>query len=97
MFIKLPFPLEVDIMKESTKEHGDYIAVTFLNKISEEKCLKHNIFFKSVSFESIFLSTRRKNVSSSDVLFRSPSIASDKTDEDRCPGQDPEAHHLPQI
>src|SRR4051812_14876698 len=47
-------------LKKSTKEHGYCIAVTSLNKIGEDSCAKYSIFLKSESFESIFLSTTRR-------------------------------------
>src|SRR5438270_13185475 len=53
--------------KKSTKEHGYYIAVTSLNKIGEDSCVKHSIFLKSESFESIFFSTTRAQHHGSDV------------------------------
>ena len=48
--------LENVVPKKSTTEHGYYIAVTFLNKIGKDGCVKHSIFLKSESFESILLS-----------------------------------------
>src|SRR3954466_9827351 len=81
--------------KKSTKEHGYYIAITSLNKIGEDSCLKHNIFLKSESFESIFLSiTRRQHELINNIPFQSSSVSSDMTDENRCPVQGPKARHL---
>src|SRR5436189_6461853 len=61
--------------KKSTKEHGYYIAVTSLNKIGEDSCVKHNIFLKSESLESIFLSTvRRQHKLISNTSVRSSSV-----------------------
>src|SRR3954467_14487158 len=82
--------------KKSMKKHRYYIAITSLNKIGEDSCLKHNIFLKSELFESIFLSiTRRQHELINNIPFRSSSVSSDTTDENRCPVQGPEARHLP--
>src|SRR3954465_12784429 len=70
--------------KKSTKEHGYYIAVTSLNKIGEDSCVKHSIFLKSESFESIFLSTtRRQHELINNIPVRSPSVSPDTTDQQR--------------
>src|SRR3954463_7772776 len=62
--------------KKSTKEHGYYIAATFLNKIGEDSCVKHSIFLKSESFESIFFSTtRRQREFISNISVRSSSVS----------------------
>src|SRR3954468_22696197 len=70
--------------KKSTKEHGYYIAVTSLNKIGEDSCVKHIIFLKSESFKSIFFSrTRRQHELINNIPFRSPSVSPDTTDRQR--------------
>src|SRR3954468_4003746 len=67
--------------QKSTKEHGYYIAVTSLNKIGEDSCVKHSIFLKSESFESVFLSTtRRKYELISNIPVRSSSVSPDTID-----------------
>src|SRR3954462_10440608 len=72
--------------KKSTKEHGYYIAVTSLNKTGEDSCVKHSICLKSESFESIFLSTTRRqhelvsNISYPIVLSQSRRDRSAKID-----------------
>src|SRR3954467_1904471 len=64
--------------KRSTKEHGYYIAVTSLNKIGEDSYVKHNIFLKSESFESIFFSTpRRQHELISNFFVFSPLVGPD--------------------
>src|SRR3954470_24487716 len=65
--------------KKSTKEHGYYIAVTSLNKIGEDSCMKRGIFLKSESFESIFLS-RRHHELVSNIFVRSSSVSPDTID-----------------
>src|SRR5436190_1638897 len=80
--------------KKSTKEHGYYIAVTSLDKIGEDSCIKHGIFLKSKSFESILLS-RRHHELISNTSIRSSSVNSDAIDRRKqMPVQDPEARHL---
>src|SRR3954471_19226498 len=80
--------------KKSTKEHGYYIAVTSLNKIGKDSCVKHIIFLKSESFESIFLS-RRQHELISNTSVRSASVNPDAIDRRKqMPVQDPEARHL---
>src|SRR4051812_45548308 len=67
--------------KKSTKEHGYYIAVTSLNKIGKDSCVKHSIFLKSEPFESIFLSvTRRQHELIKNILARSSSVSPDAID-----------------
>src|SRR5436189_5921075 len=67
--------------KKSTEEHGYYIAVTSLNKIGEDSCVKNNIFLKSESFESIFLSTtRRQHELVINIPVRSSSVSLDATE-----------------
>src|SRR3954470_3271627 len=67
--------------KKSTKEHGYYIVFTSLNKIGEDNFLKHNIFLKSESFESIFLSTtRRQHELIDNISFWSSSVSLDTVD-----------------
>src|SRR3954464_6049635 len=62
--------------EKSTKEHGYYIAVTSLNKIGEDSCMKHSIFLKSESFESIFLSTtRRQHELINNILAQASSVS----------------------
>src|SRR5438045_9237572 len=82
--------------KKSTKKHGYYIAVTSLNKIGEDNCMKHSIFLKSESFESIFLSTsKRQHELISNTLIWSSSVNPDAIDRRKqMPVQDPEARHL---
>src|SRR4051812_18326269 len=81
-------------LKKSTKEHGYYIAVTSLNKIDKDSCMKRGIFLKSESFESIFLS-RRQHELISNTLIRSSSVNPDSIDRRKqMPVQDPEARHL---
>src|SRR3954466_10290894 len=73
--------------KKSTKEHGYYIAVTSLNKIGEDSCVKHSIFLKSESFESIFFSRQQEDSVSSSATFLSghpQSVQTRSTDENRC-------------
>src|SRR5436189_3956346 len=80
--------------KKSTKEHGYYIAVTSLNKTSEDSCVKHNIFLKSESFESILLS-RRQHELIINTSVRSSSVNPDAIyRRKQMPVQDPEARHL---
>src|SRR3954469_14327493 len=80
--------------KKSTKEHGYYIAVTSLNKIGEDSCIKHGIFLKSESFESIFLS-RRQHELISNTSIRSSSVSPDAIDRRKqMPVQDPKTRHL---
>src|SRR3954467_7532512 len=77
--------------KKSTKEHGYNIAVTSLNKIGEDNCVKRIIFLKSESFESIFLS-RRKHKLISNTSVRSASVNPDAIDRRKQMSvQDPEA------
>src|SRR3954463_1376524 len=67
--------------KKSTKEHGCYIVVTSLNKIGKDSCVKHIIFLKSESFESIFFSTaRRQRELISNISVRSSSVPPDTID-----------------
>src|SRR5436189_4101321 len=80
--------------KKSMKEHGYYIAVTSLNKIGKDSCMKHNIFLKSESFESIFLSKRQHELTSN-TSIQSSSVCPDTIDrQKRMLVQDPEARHL---
>src|SRR5436190_15303850 len=70
--------------RKSTKEHGYHVAVTSLNKIGEDSCVKRGIFLKSESHKSIFLSKNSMS-SSSTLLFGHPqSIQTRSTDENRC-------------
>jgi len=89
-------PLEDVASKKSTKEHGYYIAVTSLNKIGEDSCMKHSIFLKSESFESIFLSTsRRQRELISNTSIQSSSVSQDMIDRRKqVPVQDLEARYL---
>src|SRR3954468_3385543 len=89
--------LEDIALKKSTKEHGYYIAVTSLNKIGKDSCVKHSIFLKSESFESIFLSTARRQCELiSNISVRSSSVSPDTIDRRKqMPVQDSEARHLP--
>ena len=81
-------------LRKSTKEHGYYIAVTSLNKIGEDSCIKHDIFLKSESFKSIFLSRRQRELISNTPI-RSSSVNPDAIDRRKqMPVQDPEARHL---
>src|SRR5881628_1337560 len=76
--------LEDVALKKSTKEYGYYIAVTSLNKIGEDSCVKHSIFLKSESFESIFLSTtRRQHELINNISVRSSSVSPDMTDQQK--------------
>src|SRR4051812_21329122 len=68
-YTKLSSQLEDVVIRKSRKEHGYYITVTSLDKIGEDRCLKHGIFLKYESFERIFLSTRRRNMSSTAMFF----------------------------
>src|SRR4051812_18378734 len=80
--------------KKSTKEHGYYIAVTPLNKTGEDSCVRHDIFLKSESLESIFLS-RRQHELIINTSVRSSSVNPDTIDRRKQrPVQDPEARHL---
>src|SRR4051812_34920057 len=73
--------LEDVALKKSTKEHGYYIVVTSLNKIGEDSCVKHSIFLKSESFESIFLSTtRRQHELIDNIPISSSSVSPDTID-----------------
>src|SRR3954467_15908398 len=78
--------LEDVALKKSTKEHGYYIVVTSLNKIGEDSCAKYSIFLKYESFESIFLSTTRRqhelisNISYPVILSQSRRDRPTKTD-----------------
>src|SRR3954467_4856156 len=65
--------------RKSTKEHGYYIAVTSLNKIGEDSCVKRGIFLKSESHESIFLS-RRQHELIINTSVRSSSVNPDAID-----------------
>src|SRR3954463_8734385 len=80
--------------RRSTKEHGYYIAVTSLNKIDKDSCVKRGIFLKSESHESIFLS-RRQHELIINTSIRSSSVNSGAIDRRKqVPAQDPEARHL---
>src|SRR5436190_13919998 len=80
--------------KKSTKEHGYYIAVTSLNEIGEDSCVKHGIFLKSESHESTFLS-RRQHELIINTSVRSSSVNPDAIDRRKqMPIQDHEARHL---
>src|SRR4051812_2345301 len=63
--------------KKSTKEHGYYIDVTSLNKIGEDTCMKHSIFLKSESFDSM-------GSSAISLSGHPQSIQTRSTDENRC-------------
>ena len=78
-YIKLPVKLEDVAPRKSKKEHGYYIAITSLNKIGEDSCMKHNIFLKSESFEGVFLS-RRQHELISNISVRSSSVSLDTID-----------------
>src|SRR5204862_8216921 len=81
-------------LKKSTKEHGYYIAVTSLNKIGEDSCVKRGIFLKSESHESILLSRRQYELIIN-TSVRSSSVNPDAIDRRKqMPVQDPEARHL---
>src|SRR3954462_7534623 len=81
-------------LRKSTKEHGYYIAVTSLNKIGEDSCMKRGIFLKSESHESILLS-RRQHELIINTSVRSSSVNPDAIDRRKqMPLQDPEARHL---
>src|SRR5204863_8616840 len=80
--------------RKSTKEHGYYIAITSLNKIGEDSCVKRGIFLKSESPESIFLS-RRQHELIINTSVQSSSVNPDAIDRRKqMPVQDPEARHL---
>src|SRR3954464_3742311 len=80
--------------RKSTKEHGCYVAVTSLNKIGEDSCVKRGIFLKSESLESTFLS-RRQHELIINTSVRSSSVNSDAIDRRKqMPAQDSEARHL---
>src|SRR5436189_5011524 len=80
--------------RKSTKEHGYYIAVTSLNKIGEDSCVKRGIFLKSESHGSIFLS-RRQHELIINTSVRSSSVNPDAFDRRKqMLVQDPEARHL---
>src|SRR3954470_20758678 len=70
-------PLDDVTPKKSTKEHGYYIAVTSLNKIGEDSCMKHSIFLKSESFDSM-------GSSAISLSGHPQSIQTRSTDENRC-------------
>ena len=65
--------------RKSTKEHEYYIVVTSLNKIGEDNCVKRDIFLKSESLESIFLS-RRQHELIINTSIRSSSVNPDVID-----------------
>src|SRR5438270_373946 len=67
-YIKRLFLLEDVVPRKSTNEHGYYIAITSLDKIGKGSCPKHNIFFKSKSIESVFISAT-SSISSSAIFF----------------------------
>src|SRR4051812_29563600 len=80
--------------RKSTKEHGYYIAVASLNKISEDSCVKHSVFLKFESFKSIFLSRRQHELISNTSVWSSL-VNPDAIDRQKqMPVQDPEARHL---
>src|SRR2546430_7019913 len=86
--------LEDITLKKSTKEHGYYIAVTSLNKIGEGGAIKHDIFLKSESLESIFLSRRQHELIINTSVWSS-SVNPDAIDRRKqMPVQVPEARHL---
>src|SRR3954471_7701521 len=81
-------------LRKSTKEHGYYIAVTSLNQIGEDSCVKRGILLKSESPESIFLS-RRQHKLIVNTSVRSSLVNPDEIDRRKqMPVQDPEARHL---
>src|SRR3954465_4905820 len=81
-------------LRKSTKEHGYYIAVTSLNQIGEDSCVKRGIFLKYESPETIFLS-RKQHELIINTSVRSSSVNPDAIDRRKqMPIKDHEARHL---